>query len=483
MTTRARAAKSCVRCLGLWRFGITWPEGYVCRSCIYRAARIQGRCPGCATDRLLVGRDVDARPICVDCAGITTCFRCDHCGQEGQTWYSRTCLSCSLARRLRSVMDDGTGEVAPALVPLFERLCAMANPIAAMTWLNKPAVRLRLSSLAQGTTPLTHAGVDTLAGSQGREFLRELLIEVGLLPGRDKYLAAFESWRTRRLASITDPTIRREIAIYMSWRHQRNLAVRAEAGRLTAAVANSARDQIDGAVRFLDFLTERGRVLADLGQDDVDVFFAEASNPMSALDFLTFAVGNRRCGRLQLPPGRRVSSPGSPPTRINQLARRLLDDESIAVADRVAGLLVLLFAQRATHIVELRVADICELDGSLALTLGHDPVPLPTPVGALVARHIDQRSNTTTTNTKTDFLFPGGRPGAHITAAQLTKRLNRLGITRRERQGALSYLVSEAPAAVVARATGYSLDATAARAILSGTDWANYAALKSAALR
>jgi hypothetical protein len=40
--------------------------------------------------------------------------------------------------------------------------------------------------------------------------------------------------------------------------------------------------------------------------------------------------------------------------------------------------------------------------------------------------------------------------------------------------------VSEVPAAVVARATGYSLEATSARAQLFGADWATYAALKSA---
>ncbi len=47
------------------------------------------------------------------------------------------------------------------------------------------------------------------------------------------------------------------------------------------------------------------------------------------------------------------------------------------------------------------------------------------------------------------------------------------------RQGTLSHLVSEVPASVVAKATGYSLGTTAARAALAGTDWAHYAALKS----
>jgi hypothetical protein len=67
------------------------------------------------------------------------------------------------------------------------------------------------------------------------------------------------------------------------------------------------------------------------------------------------------------------------------------------------------------------------------------------------------------------------RARAHITAPQLTKRINQLGISRLERQGPLSYLVSEAPAPVATRATGYSLDATTASAVLSGTNWANYA--------
>ncbi|MFZ2056089.1 MAG: hypothetical protein WAV54_01590 [Acidimicrobiales bacterium] len=46
-------------------------------------------------------------------------------------------------------------------------------------------------------------------------------------------------------------------------------------------------------------------------------------------------------------------------------------------------------------------------------------------------------------------------------------------------QRALNHLVSEVPASVVAKATGYSLGTTAARAVLAGTDWANDAALKS----
>ena len=127
-----------------------------------------------------------------------------------------------------------------------------------MTWLSKPAGRQRLASLADGSTPLIHEGIDTRPGPQGREFLRELLMHIGLLPHRDKYLAAFATWRHRRLASLSEPAIRTEISAYLAWRHMRNLTVRSEAGQLTVAATAAARDQTDAAVRFLGFLSDRG---------------------------------------------------------------------------------------------------------------------------------------------------------------------------------------------------------------------------------
>jgi hypothetical protein len=475
--TRERAAKECSRCGKCWRFGFNWPEGFVCRSCVTRAVKIRGRCAGCGDDRLMVGRDVDDQPVCVDCAGITTCFRCDTCGREAQQWYSRTCVSCSLARRLGGFMDDGTGQVSPVLAPLFEKVTSMDNPISGMTWLNKSAVKERLSSLSLGSTPLTHEGIDTMASGQGREFLRELLVEVELLPHRDKYLAAFESWRLRRLESIADPAIRREIEIYLAWRHSRDLSVRARAGRVPVSAANVARDYTDAAVRFLTFLTERGRTLTELEQQDIDGWFAEASNPTRAVDFLSFAVEQRRCRRVRLPSHKQRSSPGCSLTRLNEIVRHLLEDDTMALSDRVAGLLVVLFAQQVTRVVRLSVDDIADVEGDLFLSLGPDPILVPEPIAALITAYVGARSNVTTTNTSTAYLFPGGRPGEHMTAARMTSRLNCLGITRFERQGSLRHLVSEAPAAVVAKATGYASATTAARSVQSGADWAGYAAL------
>ncbi len=477
--TRPRAAKRCCRCLGEWRFGFNWPEGFVCRSCETRATTQKGRCPGCSDENAsLVGRDADGQAICADCAGITTSYWCTTCGREDQTWFAATCMSCSVARQLTDTLDDGTGHVAPFLVPLFDRLVAAPRPVASMQWVRKPMVAERLSALARGAVPLTHDGIDTFAARP------EPRAPPGTAPrprppasARDKYLAAFETWTTRRLATIDDPTTAGEIERYLAWHQLRVLRLRSEAGPLRASVANSARDQTDAGVRFLAFLADvRARALRELRQADVDAWFAEASNPHAARDFLVFARAQRRCPRVVIPEPSRRSAFGASVERLATIARRLVDDETIDLPDRVAGLLVVLLAQPVTRICRLHAGQVVGDGTAMALQLGTDPIPVPDGLAVLLRRLATNR-------TDTDYLFPGGRPGHPVTAAWMTTRLNRLDITRLERQGALTRLLGQVPAAIVARATGYYLEASTSRASLAGDSFANYARLKTAAGR
>jgi hypothetical protein len=477
-----RRLQCCVRCRIERRFGIAWPEGFVCIQCIQRATKLSGPCPGCGEERLLVGRNGDGEPICVDCTGIHTCFRCERCGKEDLMWRTRTCVACAFEMTLTLLLGQ-SGVVPAELMPLYQRLTSMENTRSGMSWVNKEPVRQRLQALGRGEVPLTHEGIDQLPGRQGREHLRDLLVEVGVLPYRDKYLAAFKAWSEPYLAAISEPEIRLEIRLFIAWSQERDLVVRAEAGRLEASRTNRARDTISGALRFLRFLAARDKALVDLEQCDVDDWFAEASHPSIAHDYLVFAVAHRRCRRVRIPQSRRPFSAGTPLPRLTELVTRLVRDESIELADRVAGLLVLLFAQTMTRVAGLRVSAVVVADSEVTLNLGQHPVPLPGAVAPIFTTYLEQRVRMRTTNTETDYLFPGGRPGQHVTAFQLTKRLNALGITKAERQGALTHLVNEVPAAVVAKATGYSLGSTAARSVLFGPDWARYAALKSSASR
>jgi hypothetical protein len=93
-------------------------------------------------------------------------------------------------------------------------------------------------------------------------------------------------------------------------------------------------------------------------------------------------------------------------------ARRLIHDDTLALDDRVAGLLMLLYAQQASTISQLR-ADNVDLDTDVVrVHLGLTPVELPQPVAGLVRALVTTRTGHAVIGrpATTDWLFPGGRP-------------------------------------------------------------------------
>jgi hypothetical protein len=136
-----------------------------------------------------------------------------------------------------------------------------------------------------------------------------------------------------------------EIRIYLAWRHERDLAVRAEAAPRPAGP--STAPETPSTERALPALhSGRGHRLTELAQDEGDAFFAEASNPAIFGDFLAFAMRRRRCRPVRVLQRRQVLSSGAPLSRPQEIVRRLLRDEDLPLADRVAGVLVVLFVSR-----------------------------------------------------------------------------------------------------------------------------------------
>lgn len=475
-----RPVRTCGRCGHTVIVGWHWPDGFVCVSCVRRGVRNQADCLGCGAYRPLPGLDNDRRPTCVDCAGISTSFFCTTCGTEGELWFARTCLRCSLRRRLTTVLDDGAGTVNTALVPLLEALTSVGDPWSGLIWLNAAHVRERLAALATGAVALTHDGIDTLPAGQGREHLRELLDAHSLLPARDKYLAAYQRWEVGRLDTIEHDGDRQQIRVYLRWRHHRELAARADVAPLTGSMVAVARQRTNAGLRLLVWLRARDTILEECNQADLDAWFATAPNPGEARDFLSWAIRHRRCPRLTIPTRKRRSPTVGAQDERARILRRLLSDEHLELGDRVAGCLVLLLAQPVTRICALRLADIHSVNSEVRVQLGDDPVALPEPIAALLTALISGRSNmATAANPTSPWLFPGQAPGQHLRPEQLSHRLVRLGVTTAGRQAAMRQLVADVPAPLLAKAIGYHPQTTARRAAEQGTDWAAYAALKA----
>ncbi|MGP4092169.1 hypothetical protein [Streptomyces sp. KR55] len=159
-------------------------------------------------------------------------------------------------------------------------------------------------------------------------------------------------------------------------------------------------------------------------------------------------------------------------------ARRLLHDDTIRTEDRLAGLLLLLYAQWPSAISRLTVDHIEEAGGAVRIRLGDVPVDLPEPVADLALQQVAaRRSHAVLARTDSFWLFPGGQPGRPISAWAMGERLRKLGIRPAQtRSTALFQLATGLPAAVLARTLGIHITVAVKWQRAAARDWGSYAA-------
>src|SRR3989442_9126889 len=184
-----------------------------------------------------------------------------------------------------------------------------------------------------------------------------------------------------------------------------------------------------------------------------------------------------RMPRLRLP-SRSMSNP-APVTQDRRLAliRGLLTDQRAPMRERVAGLLLLLYAQPVSRIVRLTIDDVRRVDDQVLLRLGDPPVPVPAPFADLLLALAGNRTNmATATNQDARWLFPGRRPGQPMQPSSLGPALRASGIpVQNGRTAAIRQLVLQAPAAVLAGMLGYHDKTTARLVTEAGGTWNRYA--------
>jgi hypothetical protein len=236
-----------------------------------------------------------------------------------------------------------------------------------------------------------------------------------------------------------------------------------------------------GAVAFLDWLHTHDLTLDTCQQGDLDRWSTDES-----------ATYRAEAGRLvrwahanKLTTARIAATNWNGPAQLLDhqhrwaTARRLLHDDDLKPEDRLAGLLVLLYAQGVTAISTMTIDQI-RLDAHhVRLHLGRAPIHLPEPVAALARTVAANRKGHATIGalTPSPWLFPGGQPGRPISSERLTQRLHNLGIhPSQDRSTALFQLATEIPAAILARTLGIHTDVAVTWQRLSGGDWASYAA-------
>jgi hypothetical protein len=186
--------------------------------------------------------------------------------------------------------------------------------------------------------------------------------------------------------------------------------------------------------------------------------------------------------RLDFPAGSRelVGAPVDQMERA-RVARRLLHDPAIPLADRVAGELVVLFAQPLSRIARLTIDDVAIDAGRVALHLGHTPLELPEPLAGHLRELVETRRSLAAAALPAHerWLFAGASPGRPIGELALGRRLRRLGVAcGPNRRAALLELSAQVPAPVLADLLGVHINTASRWAELAGRQQANYLSLR-----
>ncbi len=337
--------------------------------------------------------------------------------------------------------------------------------------------------------PAAPPGTLRRAGTRGGRWGKGRRLDVGLpatptgtLPPRDERLVALEKWITETVQAHTDPGERRILHGYAVWHHLRRLRRRIGDQHTTQLQDMNVRCHVTAADNFLTWLAAEGLTLGTCTQADLERWMTDPAFTYrdETGHFVRWSVQHRHAHGLTYGTIRWTGPQGTIDSEKRWAdARRLLNDDTLPTADRVAGLLLILYAQKIATISQLTVDDVDITGGTAAISFGTSPVILPIPLAALVHELVATRRGKAKIGTPDDvpWLFPGGQPGRPLSDSQIALRLHKIGIRpQQDRSTALFTLAAELPAAILARMLGVHIQVAVQWQKASGGDWAAYAA-------
>lgn len=447
-------------------------RGALCAGCFRRALKVKVVCHGCGHRRRPVASD-EGGELCASCAGDPGWQRCRSCGAEELNWRDGRCAACCLNSELAALAATADPDALARLSPYLASLRSREQPRSVLEWMQVSPAWPTVLAMLTGELEISHDTLDSHDHGQATGYLRAALVAADALDARDETLARFARWADAQVDELHEHPDRVHLAAYARWALYGDLARRTNTGAAKRNTHRNARRKLRVAIMLTGWLHDHGRILADVRQDLVEDWLADApSRSLPLRDFLQWAHRTgitrpieirRRAPRASIEPIDREA--------LLSRTRALLHADDVELPARVAGILVLLLGQPVTRLVALERSDVTHDDGRVLLALGREPVQLPPPLATLVLRLAEEA-------TGTPWLFPGAKPGAPIGAERMQRRLRQLGVpVRNGRSGALLSLAGTLPPSILADLLGYCDDTANAWRQAAGGDWARYAAL------
>ncbi|UXW87083.1 hypothetical protein NFX31_06045 [Microbacterium azadirachtae] len=456
------------------------PQRLVCESCVQMTIRYPKPCSSCARRSVALFGRLDER-LCASCAGHgPPPFACKACGTEDAGRQGKRCFRCKKADAIAAVVPSGhlPEEGLARLRALIDR--PDMTPRGVVEWCEQSKAAALLRQMARGEIAATRASLNSMPQSRATAQLQALLIESGIITPGDNDLDRYVQWSQSFLMRVQPAADRMLLAQYSRWSIERKLALTTPATRRSDTTRLLvAKYQLEAAALCVDSLRDKEKAIEGASQGDIDTVLVEHRNRRrQIIAFLRWAHENRsvRYTKPTHPKDSRPTAPMPEPKRQQHIAR-LLEDDSIALATRVAGLFLLVFGQSIGRIAKLRTTAFSDVDGQLFTRLGRDSVRIPPPMDRLVRAQIDWSDQHRAG--AEPWLFTGYAAGAHLTPDALARGLKRLGIQPTSaRNAAMLDLAASMPARVLSDLMGYANGTAERWAQVAGRRWASYPSMR-----
>lgn len=447
-----------------------------CFACRTRVLRNPKPCPGCGRIRILAFLDEQHTPACAECAGQPARYACRRCGGE-EHQFGRLCGKCTLSDRLDIVLVDPNGQITEPMRLLRDYLMQQPRPVQIIKWLRIGPHTDLLRDIATGAKPLSEETFAAATGGKGLLYLRALLADSGAFPIGHTELARLRTWCDAQLESL--PAAQRIVVRqYLNWR----LLRRAKRDNATGDVIPGAVKHVRAAIRaikaFINWLgTEEQTDLRHLTQDQVDRYTQTTDAGRWLPQFLRWAS---KSGHIESEVDFPFVSSGQPALtlteqQIGAIIDAVVEDMSADPGVRLALLLIAIYGLSASRVVELYRAQLVATSADDArIAIGEHQQTLPPAVARIAFVHLRNIEES-----QSPWLFPGLRPGQHITTQRVRRALDSHGVTLAQLQVAARYrLAGAVHAKILADSLNFSVSTMARYASLSNGRWGDYPDLR-----
>jgi integrase len=227
--------------------------------------------------------------------------------------------------------------------------------------------------------------------------------------------------------------------------------------------------------------SEHGTTVERVAQAHIDLW--QSSGPTTRehiLRFIRWAIKAKLVpSDLEVTPHRRGTAPRMSTEQQNAVIEQVVHQQTLRPRDRLAAILMIVFAQRAEDVAALTWGQITITADTVTIDLAGLPIdltpPLDEPVRTLAASSYNSQ---TAAHRNSPWVFRGYTPGRHVTPTHLRNYLRPVLAALEARLGTLNELTQTTPIAILAETLGYSPQTLEMHARASASTYARYVATR-----